>query len=175
MVIWIVGLSGAGKTTLANEVVAEVRREKRNVFLIDGDLIREAFGNDLGHSMKDRRKNADRICQLGKLLDDQGIDVVCAILSLFLESRTWNRKNLTNYYEVFIDTPMNDLVQRDSKGLYRKFHAGAIKDVAGLDIDFPRPDDADLIISNVSSKDVLLSFAKSIAEKITGEGNDLSV
>lgn len=175
MVVWIIGLSGAGKTTLANEVVAEVRHRQKNVFLIDGDLIREAFGNDLGHSMEDRRTNADRICQLGKLLDDQGIDVVCAILSLFPESRTWNRENLKNYYEVFIDTPMHDLVQRDSKGLYRKFHDGAIKDVAGLDIDFPRPNNADLIIENVSSKDVLLSFAKSIAGEITGASNDLSV
>jgi adenylylsulfate kinase-like enzyme len=170
MVVWIIGLSGAGKTTLANEVVAQVRRVQRNVVLIDGDVVREVFGNDLGHSMEDRRTNARRICQLGKLLEDQGIDVVCAILSLFPESRSWNREHLKNYYEVFIDTPMQDLVQRDSKGIYRRFNSGEIRDVAGMDIEFPRPENADLTINNIYSKEALLGYAKAIAEKITGGG-----
>jgi len=170
MVVWLVGLSGAGKTTLANEVVAQVKSVQPNVVLLDGDVIREVFANDLGHTMVDRLTNARRICQLGKFLDDQGINVVCAILSLFPESRSWNRDNLENYYEVFIDTPLEDLVRRDYKGLYKKFKAGEICDVAGMDIEFPRPDNADLTIENDTSKDVLLGFAKSIAEKITGEG-----
>ena len=168
MVVWIIGLSGAGKTTFANEVVAHVRRVQRNVVLLDGDVVREVFGNDLGHTMDDRRTNARRICQLGKFLDDQGINVVCAILSLFPETRSWNRENLKNYYEVFIDTPMQDLVQRDSKGIYRRFNSGEISDVAGMDIEFPRPDNADLIINNINSREALLGFAKPIAEKITG-------
>lgn len=168
MVVWIIGLSGAGKTTLANEVIAHVRRVQRNVVLIDGDVVREVFGNDLGHTMEDRRTNARRICQLGKLLDDQGINVVCAILSLFPETRSWNRKYLKNYYEVFIDTPMQDLVQRDSKGIYRRFNSGEISDVAGMDIEFPRPDNADLTINNINSREALLGFAPLIAEKITG-------
>jgi len=170
MVVWIIGLSGAGKTTLANEVVAQVRRVQRNVVLIDGDMVREVFGNDLGHTMNDRLTNARRICQLGKLLDDQGIHVVCAILSLFPETREWNRKNLKDYYEVFIDTPLPDLVQRDSKGIYRRFNSGEIRDVAGMDIEFPRPDNADLIISNTNSREALLGFAKTVAERITGVG-----
>jgi cytidine diphosphoramidate kinase len=168
MVVWIIGLSGAGKTTLANEVVAHVRRVQRNVVLIDGDLIREVFGNDLGHTMEDRRTNANRICQLGKFLDDQGINVVCAILSLFPESRSWNREHLQNYYEVFIDTPMRDLVQRDSKGIYRRYNNGEIRDVAGMDMDFPVPESADLTISNTDSREALLGYAKAIAEKIIG-------
>ena len=75
MVVWIIGLSGAGKSTLANEVVSLVRARQKPVVLLDGDMVREAFRNDLGHSMADRRKNAERICQIGKLLDDQGVDV----------------------------------------------------------------------------------------------------
>jgi adenylylsulfate kinase-like enzyme len=168
MVVWIIGLSGAGKTTLANEVVAHVRRINQNVVFIDGDMVRDVFANDLGHTMKDRRTNANRICRLGKLLDDQGINVVCAILSLFPESRSWNRENLSNYHEVFIDTPMKDLVQRDYKGLYRKYNSGEIHDVAGMDIDFQRPENADLIIKNISSKEELLRFGRPIAKKITG-------
>lgn len=168
MVVWIIGLSGAGKTTLANEVIAHVRRAQSNVVLIDGDAVRETFGNDLGYAMEDRRTNARRICQLGKFLDDQGINVVVAILSLFPESRSWNREYLKNYYEVFIDTPMKDLVQRDYKGIYRRFNSGEICDVAGMDIEFPRPDNADLVINNVNSKEALLAFAESIAKRIMG-------
>lgn len=166
MVVWLIGLSGAGKTTLANEVIAQVQSMQRNVVLIDGDMIREIFGNDLGHTLEDRRTNALRICQLGKFLDEQGINVVCAILSLFPESRSWNRKHLKNYYEVFIDAPMKDLVQRDYKGIYRRYNSGEISDVAGMDIDFPPPSNADLTINNVSSKEALLDFAKPIAEQI---------
>lgn len=167
MVVWIIGLSGAGKTTLANAIVSYVRRVENNVVLLDGDMVREVFGNDLGHTMSDRLINAKRICQLGKLLDDQGIHVVCAILSLFPESRSWNREHLKSYYEIFIDVPMQDLVLRDSKGIYSRFSNGEIRDVAGMDIEFPRPDRADLIINNIQSKDVLLGYAKSIAERIT--------
>ena len=168
MVVWIIGLSGAGKTTLANEVIAQVRRSQNNVFLIDGDVVREAFGNDLGYTLEDRRANARRVCQLGKLLDDQEINVVCAILSLFPESRSWNRENLKNYYEIFIDTPMQNLVERDSKGIYRRFNRGEIRDVAGMDIEFQRPDNADLIIKNAHSIEELLGYAQPIAEKIIG-------
>lgn len=169
MIVWIVGLSGAGKTTLANEVISVVRSFQNNVVLIDGDMVREVFGNDLGHTMEDRHTNARRVCQLGKLLDDQGIHVVCAILSLFPETREWNRTHLKSYYEVFIDTPIQDLVQRDSKGIYHRFINGEIRDVAGFDIEFPRPNNADLIIDNINSKLALLSFAKTIAEKILGD------
>lgn len=166
MVVWIIGLSGAGKTTLANEVVARVRQQHNNIVLIDGDVVREVFGNDLGYSMEDRLTNARRICQLGKLLDDQGIHVVCAILSLFPETRDWNRANLKNYFEVFIDTPMQDLTQRDSKGIYSRFQRGEIREVAGMDIEFPRPEHADLIINNINSRDELLGYAKPIVDRI---------
>ena len=168
MVVWIIGLSGAGKTTLANEVIAHARSVQRKVVLIDGDMVREVFGNDLGHTMEDRRTNAWRICQLGKLLDDQGVNVVCAILSLFPENRSWNRQNLKSYYEVFIETPMKDLVLRDSKSIYSRFNSGEIRDVAGMDIEFLRPNNADLIINNVDSKETLLGWANTIAEKLIG-------
>lgn len=166
MVVWIIGLSGAGKTTLATKVVEKVRLKQHNVVLIDGDVVREIFGNDLGYTMEDRRTNAQRICQLCKFLDEQGINVVCAILSLFTESRAWNRENLRQYYEVFIDTPLKDLVNRDSKGIYEKFHSGKIHNVAGMDIEFPRPENADLIISNEKTKEALLDYANIISKKI---------
>ena len=114
MVVWLIGLSGSGKTTLAKKIIEGANRDTRNTILLDGDVIREIFGNDLGYSMNDRLLNAQRICQLGKFLDQQGLNVVCAILSLFPETREWNRENIENYYEVFIDTPIDILVDRDS-------------------------------------------------------------
>ena len=168
MVVWIIGLSGAGKSTLANEVVKQIRQIRHNVVLLDGDVVREVFGNDLGHTMEDRLANARRICQLGKFLEDQGIDVVCAILSLFQETRAWNRQHLKSYYEVFIDAPMPDLVRRDPKGIYRRYDQGEIRNVAGLDIEFPRPENADLTIQNLGSKEELLAHARGIVQKIAG-------
>ena len=100
MVTWIIGLSGSGKSTLANEIVSRANKKYNNkTILLDGDVIREVFNNDLSYSKEDRFKNAQRICQLGKFLDDQGLNVVTAILSLFPENREWNRNNLKNYYE----------------------------------------------------------------------------
>ena len=169
MVIWLIGLSGAGKTTLAKEIVSLARRDVSNVVLIDGDIIRELFSNDLGHSLEDRKKNADRICRLCKFMDDQQINVVCAILSLFQESREWNRKNIRDYFEVFIDAPFEHLVDRDHKGLYCKALNKEIKDVAGVDIEFAQPTNSDLIIKNDEGKEKLLSFAPILANRIIGE------
>jgi adenylylsulfate kinase-like enzyme len=168
MVVWIIGLSGAGKSTLANEVVSRVRKNQRAVVLLDGDVVREAFGNDLGYSMEDRLRNAERICQLGKLLDDQGLNVVCAILSIFPKTREWNRRNLRSYREVFIDTPLTDLKARDSKGIYKRFEDGEVRDVAGLDLTFPRPVNAELVIENFGSKQDLLKHAEPIADWLLG-------
>lgn len=163
MVIWIIGLSGAGKTTLAREVARLARPARPNLVYLDGDLLREVWGSDLGHDLEGRRKNADRICRLGKLLDEQGIDVVCAVLSLFPDCRRWNRENLSRYHEVFIDCPMESLVARDSKGLYRRALAGELKNVAGVDLPFPRPESADLTIVNEGDLGALLAHAPRLA------------
>jgi len=160
MVLWIIGLSGAGKTTLANEVLKKISKHKSNVVLIDGDIIRDVFSNDLGHTLSDRLVNAKRINRLCKMLDDQDIHVVCSILSLFPESRLWNRQNIKSYFEVYIEAPMDKLQERDYKGIYKKYADGKIKDVAGIDIDFMPPKRPDLIINNNGSIDNLLIHAK---------------
>jgi len=166
MVVWIIGLSGAGKSTLAQEVVNLARQRIPNVVLLDGDMVREALGSDLGHSIQDRKKNADRLCNLGKLLDDQGIHVVCAVLSLFPESREWNRKYLKNYYEVYIDTPLDSLIRRDAKGLYRRALASEIE-LPGVNMAFPEPERPDLVIPNRETLGGLLGYAPGIVEQIT--------
>ncbi len=168
MVVWIIGLSGSGKTTLAEQVIIDVRQRGKNLVLLDGDRMREVFGNDLGHNIEGRRKNAERVCRLCHLLDEQGIDVLCAILSIFPESRGWCRQNLSSYFEVFIDAPVADLVKRDSKGIYARYLSGELHNVAGFDLEFPVPEAPDLLISNIGSRADLLKYSPEIAEKIAG-------
>ncbi|RYH01065.1 adenylyl-sulfate kinase [Salipiger sp. IMCC34102] len=166
MVIWIIGLSGAGKSTLAEEIVRLTRTSVPNVTLVDGDVIRDTFGNDLGHSIEDRRRNAERIMRLCRWLDGQGIHVVCAILSLFEEHRVWMRETVEDYHEVFVDAPLAQLKARDGKGLYARFDRGETTDVAGLDLPFHAPARPDLVIRNDAGIEGLLRHAAPLARRI---------
>ena len=151
MVLWLIGLSGAGKTVIGLEVYAQLKARRANVVFLDGDHIRAIMGNDLGYSLEDRRANALRVCRLCQFLDGQGIDVVCAILSIFHETQEWNRRNYSKYFEVYIDVPKSVLLQRDQKGLYGGALAGRISNVVGIDIPFTPPIAPDLIIHNDDS------------------------
>ena len=148
MVIWVIGLAGAGKTTLGREMYRILKPEHKNLVLLDGDMIREVMGEDLGHSIQDRRRNADRICRLCRLLDDQNINVICCILSLFHESQAWNRANLKQYFEVYLDVSLDVLKQRDQKNLYSRALRGEVTDVVGVDIPFSPPKAPDYILKN---------------------------
>jgi len=163
MIVWIIGLSGTGKTTLATEVVKIVRGKGQKVVLIDGDVMRKVFGSENDHSISGRKKNAERICALCGMLDDQGIDVVCSFLSMFEESREWNRKNLNNYFEIYLKTNMSILKSRDQKGLYSAFEKGEINNVVGLDLKFEEPKKPDLIIENNGTKTIFLKSANEIS------------
>ena len=101
--IWITGLSGAGKTTIATAVFKKLKEKKANSVFLDGDIIRDVLNNDLSHNPKDRLKNAYRISKLCEFLTSQNIHVVCSTMSLFKEIHQMNRKNIANYYEIFVD------------------------------------------------------------------------
>lgn len=148
MVIWIIGLSGTGKTTLATQVVERIRQLNGKVVLLDGDLIRNLFGNDVDHTIEGRRRNAERLSVLTKYLADQGIHVVAAVLSIFPEWRRWNRENIPDYSEVYLKASMQTLLRRDIKNLYAKATRGEIVNVVGVDIPFPEPENPDLVIEN---------------------------
>ncbi|AEF99606.1 adenylyl-sulfate kinase [Methylomonas methanica] len=148
MVIWIVGLSGTGKTTLATHVVEQIRQLNGKVVLLDGDVIRTLFGNDVDHTINGRLKNAERLSVLTKFLADQGIHVVAAVLSIFPEWRRWNRENIPDYSEVYLKASMQTLLRRDIKDLYAKAIKGEILNVVGVDIPFPEPVNPELVIEN---------------------------
>ncbi len=164
MVTWIVGLSGAGKTTLSVALCEYLRRTNIPVVRLDGDEVREVWGDHLGHSINDREKNAARMSRLCKLLDEQGIHVVVAILCIFPEWLAWNRKNVSSYFEIYLDVPEEILLQRDSKGLYASAKAGTTCNVVGVDIPFVPPPSPDLVISPPTSlgtsKDILDAIVK---------------
>jgi cytidine diphosphoramidate kinase len=148
MVIWLIGLSGTGKTTLACQVVERIRQMNGKVVLLDGDLIRNLFGNDVDHTIEGRRRNAERLSVLTKYLADQGIHVVAAVLSIFPEWRRWNRENIPAYSEVYLKASMQTLLRRDIKNLYANAMKGEIVNVVGVDIPFPEPENPDLVIEN---------------------------
>lgn len=146
MIIWLIGMSGSGKTTVGKPLAERLREKHSNLVFLDGDILREVWGDSLTHDVEGRRKNALRISKLCQMLDAQRIHAVAAVLSIFPESQKWNRETFSEYYEVFLDVPMDVLRERDSKGLYRRADTGEIKNVVGVDIPFPRPSWADLTL-----------------------------
>jgi adenylylsulfate kinase len=168
MIIWIIGLSGSGKTTFAKSLYDDVKEIKPNTIYLDGDIVREIFDNDLGYSLTDRAINSKRIQKLCQLMDTEKVNVICSILSIFPNHREENRQIFKDYLEVFIDTPLADLEKRDSKGLYRRFNNGEIAGVVGKDIEFKRPEFSNLVIKNSGTLSNLLSYKKSLIKKIVG-------
>ena len=138
--LWITGLSASGKTTISHLVVDALRQEGSQILLLDGDDLRKVLSENQSHTRSDRLRIGLVYCRLCKLLVDQGFNVVIATVALFSEIHEWNRQNIENYIEVFIDVPIEELVRRDPKKIYEKFFNGEIKNVAGLDleVDFPK-------------------------------------
>lgn len=147
MVYWVTGLSGAGKTTTGKLLVDHLSQSQPTVWL-DGDKLREVFGNDLGYETEDRLKGAWRYARLCKLLSDQGITVVCCTIAMFHQIRDWNRDNFIQYREIYLEVPLEVLQERDQKGLYSQVAQGVISNVVGVDSSVELPRNYDLKIIN---------------------------
>lgn len=164
VLIWITGLPGSGKTTLAQEV-HRLLKNKTPVVFMDGDIFREIMGNELGYSKIDRLKNARRIARMNHYLIEHGISVVCATVSLYKEIHDWNRKHIKKLIEVFIEVPFEILKKRDSKKLYSRAKSGKIMDLVGIHQGFDMPKSPDMIVTNHGSREAFLSHAKGIAKQ----------
>ncbi|MFC4305877.1 adenylyl-sulfate kinase [Cohnella boryungensis] len=147
-VYWITGLAGAGKTTIGSQVYARLKSVKSNVVFLDGDVLREVFGHDLGYAPEDRKRSASRNSRLCKMLAEQGLDVVCATISLFHECHDWNRANLRQYREIYVRVPMEVLSARNQKGLYAGDEREERGHVWGIDLACELPRSPDLIVDN---------------------------
>ena len=142
-VYWLTGLSGAGKTTIGRLWHEELRRSGVPAVFLDGDELRQVFGDDLGFTEADRRKSAMRNARLCALLSRQGLTVVCCTISMFDAVREWNRANIPGYFEVYVKAAMEPLRRRDQKGLY----SGGTE-VAGVHFSVEEPKTPDLILEN---------------------------
>lgn len=138
-VLWITGLSGAGKTTLAKAFVAQ---HTKPIIRLDGDELREVMDATTVHTKEERLKLAMRYSKLCRLLSLQGFDVIIATISLFHEVQDWNRQNIPGYTEIFLDVSMDELQRRDSKKIY-----STQKNIAGLDLAIERPKNPDIHIT----------------------------
>lgn len=144
MMLWLTGLSGAGKTTIGTLLYQALKRQKDNVVFLDGDQLRQVFGDDLGYTPDQRRKSAMRNARLCKLLADQGLDVICCTISMFDSVRDWNRANIPGYVEVYVKVSMETLRKRDQKGLYSQGDGA----VAGVNFSVEEPKQPDLVLEN---------------------------
>jgi len=151
MVVWLTGLSGAGKSTIGKELYLQLKEKNPATVFVDGDEIRKVFKHELmpvDYTIKGRKKNAERICEICAWLDRQQIDVVCCMLSIFSESHEWNRMTYSKYFEVYIDAPFEELVKRNPKNLYRLAMNGKVNNVVGIDIKYEAPESPDMIVYN---------------------------
>ena len=147
-VYWITGLSGAGKTTIGTRLFERLREAKPNVFRLDGDVGRWAYNDKVGYSREERLDGAYRNARVCKMIADQGIDVVCCTISMYDEVRAWNRENMENYKEVYLEVPLEVLIKRDQKGHYTSVRKGAVKDGVGMDLKLEFPKHPDVRVTN---------------------------
>lgn len=145
---WITGLSGAGKTTIGKALYAQLKRRSPNVVFLDGDVLRAVFGSLHGHSIEERKILARSYSNLCRILTEQGISVVCATISLFREVHELNRATIGNYFEIFVECDMQELIRRDQKGIYSKALRGELDNVIGVTLQYDKPEQCDLIIDN---------------------------
>lgn len=150
-VIWICGLAGAGKTTIAKEIFTLLEQKYSNVIFLDGDEFREIFGRS-GFSKEERLEVARLIAKLCVFLSKSGLIVVCATISLFDEIYAFNRSHITRYFEVFVECSMEELLRRDKKALYSQALKGDIKDVIGIDLTYDTPKAHYVLQNNTADK-----------------------
>ncbi|WP_313957218.1 adenylyl-sulfate kinase [Aliarcobacter butzleri] len=147
-ILWFTGLSGSGKSTIANAVELELFKRGRKTYLLDGDNVRHGLNKDLGFSEQDRIENIRRIGEVAKLFVDSGLIVLTAFISPFKSDRQIARSlvKYDEFIEVFIDTPLEVCEQRDPKGLYKKARDGAIKNFTGISSPYEAPEEPQIHI-----------------------------
>ena len=147
-VVWLTGLSGAGKSTIAEATLARLRARGRACYLLDGDRVRTGLCRDLGFTPADRTENVRRIGEVGLLMADAGLVVLVAVIAPYEHDRDIVRTAAPDgrFFEVFVDTPLAVCETRDPKGLYKKARAGLLRDFTGVDAPYERPQSPDLVL-----------------------------
>ena len=146
--IWLTGLSGSGKSTIANELAVKLHNEGKLVYVLDGDNIRMGINKDLGFSVNDRKENIRRISEVANLMTDLGVIVITAFISPFENERQIAKDIIgkDNFTEVYIKAPLDVCEERDPKGLYKKARTGEIPMFTGIDSPYEEPMNPDMFI-----------------------------
>jgi len=151
-VLWLTGLSGAGKSTIANRVEKRLAAAGRHTYLLDGDNVRHGLNKDLGFTAQDRVENIRRVAEVARLMVDAGLIVLVSFISPFRSERRMARELFAagEFFEVFVDTPLAEAERRDVKGLYRKARRGELKNFTGIDSPYETPENAEIRIDTTS-------------------------
>ena len=152
--IWMSGLSGSGKSTVANQLEAVLNEQGYHTYTLDGDNTRLGLNKGLGFSEEDRIENIRRVAEVCKIMNDAGLIVICSFISPFEKNRTQAKEIIgDNFIEVFIDADLSTCETRDPKGLYKKARAGEIKDFTGISSPFETPINA-IVLKNNTEEDL---------------------
>ena len=162
--IWFTGLSASGKSTIANALDLELNKRGLRTYILDGDNVRMGLNKDLGFSPESRKENIRRISEVAKLFADSGTIVMTAFISPYREDRKSAREVIgSDYVEVFVNTPVEECINRDPKGLYKKAIAGEIKGFTGIDAPYEEPLNPEINLKNLSiekSVEILINYLK---------------
>jgi adenylyl-sulfate kinase len=160
--IWLTGLSGAGKTSIAIPLTEELQKRGVKVERLDGDVVRKSLTRDLGFSKEDRDKNIERVTFVAKLLTRNDVIVPCAFISPYRVERAKAREVIGEFIEVFVECPVEICAERDVKGLYAKAFSGEIPNFTGVSDPYEPPENPD-IVCHTAKETVEESVAKVIA------------
>jgi bifunctional enzyme CysN/CysC len=164
-ILWFTGLSGAGKSTIANLVETKLHARGVHTTLLDGDNVRHGLNKDLGFTPADRVENIRRVGEVAKLMTDAGLIVLCSFISPFRAERRLVRETAADgeFIEIYVDTPLETAIARDPKGLYKKALAGQIKNFTGVDQPYEAPDAPELWLHSGEES------AEALADKVIAE------
>jgi len=145
-VIWLTGIPGSGKTTLALELKKFYDQKGLPIDILDGDEIRKTLSKDLGFSPEDRKEHNRRVIFVAKILAKNGVTTIIPLISPYRETREFARKEIPNFIEVWVKASVDECKKRDPKGLYKKAMAGEIKNLTGLQAPYEEPQNAELVL-----------------------------
>jgi bifunctional enzyme CysN/CysC len=165
VIVWFTGLSGAGKSTIANIVEQRLHAAGHHTMLLDGDNVRHGLNRDLGFTEADRVENIRRVGEVAKLMVESGLIVLCSFISPYRAERDMVRDLVApgEFIEVFVDTPIEDCMQRDPKGLYAKARAGTLKNFTGVDAPYEAPENPEVRLRTVETS------PEELAENVLGQ------
>ena len=170
-VLWLTGLSGAGKSTIADIIEKKLLAAGRHTMLLDGDNVRHGLNRDLGFTDADRVENIRRVGEVAKLMTEAGLIVICSFISPFRAERRMVRESTapTAFLEVFVDTPLDECIRRDPKGLYAKARAGGLEHFTGLDSPYEAPEAPEIRVTTIDVSPEV------VAERVLDELRDRKI